>query len=277
MPAPALDHQQVRRGFARAVSTYSEYAVLQREVERRLLEHLDEVPHVPERILDIGCGLGSATLELKKRWPKAQVVAIDSSLAMTQQARRVAGRWRPRFSVACADTRALPFARQSFDLVFSSLCMPWVEDFSRLVLQWRNVLTPDGYLLCSGVGPATLGELAYAFAQADPDTAHVHGFASTQLIGDTLMAAGFRDPVLLNEHFTLTYPNVNQLLQDLRMTGSTNALQSRRRGLTGKTRFSAAIEAYEHFRDVDGLLPATCEVIYIQALAHKPRPDMAQA
>ncbi|MEO8994539.1 MAG: malonyl-ACP O-methyltransferase BioC [Rhodanobacter sp.] len=273
MPAPALDHQQVRRGFARATTTYSEYAVLQREVERRLLEHLDEVPHAPERILDIGCGLGNASLELKKRWPKAQVVAMDSCLAMAQHTRRAAGRWRPRFTVACADTRALPFARQSFDLVFSSLCMPWVEDFSRLVLQWRNVLSPDGYLLCSGVGPSTLEELGYAFAESDPDAAHIHGFASTQLIGDTLLAAGFRNPVLLNERFTLTYPTVRDLLQDLRMTGSTNALQERRRSLTGKSRLSGAIEAYEQFRDADGVLPSTCEVIYIQALAHKPRPE----
>lgn len=277
MPAPALDHPQVRRGFARAASTYSEYAVLQREVERRLLEHLDAVPIVPQRILDIGCGPGNASLELKKRWPKAQVVALDAALPMAHLARRAAGRWRPRFSTVCADTRALPFAHQSFDLVFSSLCMPWVEDFSRLVLQWRNVLDPDGFLLCSGVGPATLVELAHAFAEADPEAAHIHGFASTQLIGDTLLAAGFRDPVLLNEHFTLTYPSVGKLLQDLRMTGSTNALQERRRSLTGKSRLAGAIAAYERLRRSDGLLPATCEVIYIQALAHKPRPDPGHA
>ena len=172
----------------------------------------------------------------------------------------------------CADTRALPFARQSFDLVFSNLCMPWVEDFSRLVLQWRNVLHPDGFLLASGFGPATLQELGYAFAQSDPGIPHIHGFPSTQLLGDTLLAAGFRNPVLLNEHFTLTYPSLTQLTRELRNTGSSNALQQRRRSLTGKSRLAGAIEAYEALRDPDGRLPATCEVIYIQALAHKPRP-----
>lgn len=272
MPAPALDHPQVRRGFARAASHYAQYAVLQGEVERRLLEHLDEVPHRPERILDIGCGPGHASVTMKKRWPKAHVVAIDSALPMLQLARRAAGRWRPRFDTVCADTRALPFARQSFDLVFSNLCMPWVEDFSRLVLQWRNVLHPDGFLLASGFGPATLQELGHAFAQSDPGIPHIHGFASTQLLGDTLLAAGFRNPVLLNEHFTLTYSSLTQLMRELRNTGSGNALQQRRRSLTGKSRLSGAIDAYEAWRDPDGRLPATCEVIYIQALAHKPRP-----
>ncbi len=272
MPAPALDHVQVRRAFARAAPRYSEFAVLQREVERRLLEQLEAMPNPPERILDLGSGPGSASLILKKRWPKAKIVAVDSSLAMAQLARKAAGRWLPRFATVCADIRALPFAEQSFDLVFSNLCMPWAEDFTRLTLQWRKVLSPDGFLLCSGLGPTTLQELAYAFAQADPDVAHVHGFANTQLLGDTLLAAGFRNPVVLNEHFTLTYRDVRQLLRELQLTGSTNALQQRRRSLTGKSRLEAAIAAYEQFRDAEGLLPATCEVIYIQAMAHKPRP-----
>ena len=273
MPAPTLDHLQVRRGFARAAPHYAQFAVLQGEVESRLLEQLDAVPHPPERILDIGCGPGHASLVMKKRWPKAQVVAIDSALPMLQLARRAAGRWRPRFATVCADTRALPFARQSFDLVFSNLCMPWVEDFSRLVLQWRHVLNPDGFLLASGFGPATLQELGHAFAQSDPGVAHIHGFANTQLLGDTLLAAGFRNPVLLNEHFTLTYASLTQLMRELRHTGSTNALQQRRRSLTGKARLTGAIDAYEALRDPDGRLPATCEVIYLQALAHKPRPQ----
>jgi malonyl-CoA O-methyltransferase len=272
MPAPALDHAQVRRGFARAARGYARFAVLQQEVERRLLEHLDTVADPPERILDLGSGPGTASLALKKRWPGAQVVALDSALPMLQLARRTAGRWRPRFATVCGDARALPFAEQSFDLVFSSLAMPWVEDFTRLTLQWRKVLRPDGMLLCSSFGPATLIELAHAFAQADPGVPHVHGFSDTQLIGDTLLAAGFRNPVVLNEHFTLTYRDGRQLLRELQATGSSNALQERRRNLTGKGRLQAMLAAYEAWRDADGLLPATCEVIYIQAMAHKPRP-----
>ncbi len=273
MPAPALDHVQVRRGFARAANSYAQYAVLQGEVERRLLEHLEEVPNTPERILDLGCGLGNASLVLKKRWPKAQVIALDSALPMLQHARRSAGRWRPRFSCVVGDARALPFAPQSIDLIFSNLCLPWIEDVARLLLQWRKVLHPDGFVLASTLAPATLEELAQAFAHADPEFAHVHGFATIQLLGDTLMAAGFRNPVLLNEHFTLTYPNLPQLLQDLRATGSANALVQRRRSLTGKGRLHATARAYEALRGADGLLPASVEVVYLQALAHKPKPD----
>jgi malonyl-CoA O-methyltransferase len=272
MPAPALDHLQVRRAFARAAPHYAQFAVLQREVERRLLEQLDAMPHAPERILDLGCGPGTASLALKQRWPRAQVIALDSALPMLHMARKTAGRWRPRFSCVAGDARALPFAPHSFDLVFSSLCMPWQEDMTRLALQWRTVLKPDGVLLASGLGPATLQELAQTFADVDPERAHVHGFASSQLLGDTLLAAGFRNPVVMSERFTLTYPNLAQLLLELRATGSTNALQQRRRSLTGKGRFAAATRLYETFRAGDGLLPATVEVTYMQALGYKPRP-----
>lgn len=271
MPAPALDHRQVRRGFARFAAQYAQHAVLQAEVERRLLEHLDALERPPQRILDIGSGPGSASLALAKRWPKAQVVALDAALPMARLARRAAGRWRPRFTAVCGDTRALPFAPQSFDLVFSNLCMPWVEDFTRLSLQWRTMLRPDGLLLASGLGPDSLVELGAAFASADPDAAHLHGFAEIQLLGDTLMAAGFRNPVLLDEHFTLTYRDARQLLNELRIAGGGNALQQRRRSLTGKHRMTRAMAACEALRDDAGLIPARIEVIYIQAHAWQPR------
>src|SRR5690606_20746296 len=125
----------VRRSFGRAATAYGERAVLQHEVEARLLERLDYVTTPPSRILDVGCGPGTASRSLKKRWPKAQVVALDLALPMLRVAKRSAGLWRPRHATVCADTRALPFAPGSFDLVFSNLCMQWIEDIPALMAQ----------------------------------------------------------------------------------------------------------------------------------------------
>ena len=82
-----------------------------------------------------------------------------------------------------------------------------------------------------------------------------------------LMLAGFRDPVLDRDRFTLTYDDLPALMRELRAMGATNALHHRRHTLTGRARFAAAAAAYEPLRRADGKLPSTWDVIYAHAWA----------
>ena len=100
---------------------------------------------------------------------------------------------------------------------------------------------------------------------------HVSRFADMARIGDALLAAGFRDPVLDNEHFTLTYPDALALMRDLKAIGATNADSQRARGLLGKAHLQRVAAAYEPLRQ-NGVLPATYEVVY----AHAWSPEAGQ-
>ncbi|WP_269789788.1 malonyl-ACP O-methyltransferase BioC [Stenotrophomonas sp. Iso1] len=267
---PSLfDPKHVRRAFSRAASSYHAAAVLQQEVAKRLLESLDYLeekqPHV---VLDIGSGPAYSTAVMKKRWPKAQVIALDLAMPMLVEAKKQAGWWRP-FSRVCADARALPLADNSVDVIFSNLCLQWVEDLPAVFAGFRRVLKPGGLLVCSTFGPDTLVELRQAFAQAD-DTAHVSNFVQIAQFGDALMMAGFRNPVLDRDLFTLTYDDLPALMRELKAIGATNAMSSRRHTLTGRGRFAAARDAYEPLRRTDGKLPSSWEVIYAQAWAPEP-------
>jgi malonyl-CoA O-methyltransferase len=51
-----LDKNAVRRSFARAAATYDAAAVLVREVADRMLERLELLKAIPERVLDVGSG-----------------------------------------------------------------------------------------------------------------------------------------------------------------------------------------------------------------------------
>ncbi|WP_295965656.1 malonyl-ACP O-methyltransferase BioC [uncultured Xanthomonas sp.] len=270
MDPSAFDSQHIRRAFARAAASYDAAAALQREVQGRLLESLDYLgDRVPQVVLDVGSGPGHATAAMKKRWPRAQVIALDQALPMLQQAKRQAGWWKP-FGRVCADARALPLAEHSVDVIFSNLCLQWVEDLPAVFAGFRRVLRPGGLLLCSSFGPDTLIELREAFAQADRTTPHVSRFAPIAQFGDALMLSGFRDPVLDRDVFNLTYPDLAALMRELRAIGATNALQARRHTLTGRGRFAAAAAAYEPLRSADGTLPSTWEVIYAHAWAPPP-------
>ncbi|MGO4778306.1 methyltransferase domain-containing protein, partial [Lysobacter sp. 2RAB21] len=174
-----------------------------------------------------------------------------------------------RPDAVCADARALPLRDGSVDVLFSNLCLQWVEDLPAVFAGFRRVLKPGGLLLVSTFGPDTLFELRGAFAEADA-APHVSLFPSIAQFGDALIASGFKNPVLDRDEFTLGHPDLGHLMRELRTLGATNAMVTRRRSLTGRARFARAAQAYEPLRDARGQLPATWEVIYAHAWGPEP-------
>lgn len=256
--ASRLDRAAVRRAFDRAAAGYDAAAVLQREVRNRLLERLEFVKLNPARILDAGAGTGHAARALAQRYPDAQVAAVD--LAAGMLARMAAGSAR-----ICGDIEALPFADAAFDLVYSNLALQWLDDPARGFSELRRTLKEHGLLIFSTFGPNTLKELRAAWAAVDA-TPHVSRFIDMHDLGDALVHAGFAEPVIDVDYFTLTYAEVGDLLRDLKALGAHNAAAGRVRGLTGKARYAHFVHAYERNR-VDGRLPATWEVVYGTAWA----------
>lgn len=269
----AFDPRAVRRAFGRAAPTYLQAAALQREVQARLLEQLQYLDdRVPARVLDLGCGPGNAAAAMKARWGrKSDVLALDLALPMLQQARGHSRFWKP-LKLMQADARALPLADASVDLVFSNLCLQWVDDLPAALGGIRRVLREGGLLLFTTFGPETLRELreAYLAAGLEPP---LSPFAAIQQVGDALQQQGFKNPVLDRDHFTLTYPDVGALLRELKTIGATDAREQRPRGLAGKGRHAAVAKAYEAMRR-EGVLPSTWEVV--TAMAWAPPPGSAR-
>ena len=101
--------------------------------------------------VDVGAGTGRLTGLLKKRYPKAEVIALDLALGMLAQARRHASWWRP-FRRVAGDAQALPFADGSMDLLVSNLCLQWCE-LPAALYEFRRVLRPGGRIALSVWGP----------------------------------------------------------------------------------------------------------------------------
>ena len=141
---PPFDTRQVRHAFGRAAASYEAHAVLQHEVERRLLERLDYVEAAAARALDLGCGPGRAAQAMRARWKSAQVIALDAALPMLN---RIKPGWLRPVARVNADARALPLAEASVDVLFSNLCIQWIDDLPALFEEFRRVLRPGGLLL----------------------------------------------------------------------------------------------------------------------------------
>lgn len=265
-----IDKRSVRASFERAAADYDRVAVLQREVGARLLERLALIRMAPQCILDLGTGTGHIAHALLKRYSGARVVGMDIAEAMLAQARRRSGWWRrPRF--VCGDIERLPFSGHSVDMILSNLTLQWCNGLDAAFAEFRRVLRPGGALLFTSFGPDTLRELRASWAAAD-NYSHVNGFLDMHDVGDALVRAGLIEPVLDVERFTLTYPDLQGLVRDLKTLGAHNVTAGRARGLTGRGRWRRVRDAYETHR-VDDLLPATYEVIYGHAWA--PTQDLA--
>jgi malonyl-CoA O-methyltransferase len=268
MRPAGLDTAQVRRVFDRAAPTYGRSAVVAREVELRMAEKLDYLRIAPARVLDAGSGTGTAHGLLRARYPAAQVIELDISMAMLGRARsRRAPGERLRALVGapvrhwvCADYSRLPLRAATIDMVWSSLALAWSHEPLAALAEFHRVLAPGGALLFSTYGPDTLNELRGAFAATDM-APHVNPFVDMHDLGDMLVAAGFDAPVMEMERVSVTYADMDALARDLKFSGQTNLSAERRRGLTTPRAWQRLREQYEKLRNA-GRLPVTVEVVY---------------
>ncbi len=270
--AYALDHAWVRRSFDRASEGYDRVAVLQAEVRDQLLGRLALTDLAPRVAIDAGAGTGHASRTLRQRYPKAQVIAVDSSLGMLRSAGRQTSWLRP-FARVCAAAERLPLPAGCADLIVSNFLLQWT-DLDAALAEFRRVLAPRGLLTFTTLGPDTLRELRQAWLTVDAHT-RVSQFMDMHDVGDAMVRAGFAAPVLDVERYTLCYDDLPRLAADLQAMGARNATVGRLKGLTTPRKFAALEAAYEPYR-TDNRLPATFEVVFGHAwapAAAAPRVD----
>jgi malonyl-CoA O-methyltransferase len=244
--SPEIDGRVARRRFERAAKTYESASRLEEEVAARMLERLDYMKIAPRRILDAASG--PPRRGLARRYPDAEIIALDFSLAMLRQE----STWKRFFHsrrAVCADLARLPIAAEALDFVWCNMALHWLSDPLPAFREFARVLAPEGLLMFSTLGPDTLKELRVA-AGAE----RVHAFIDMHDLGDMLVAAGFVAPVMDMEIIEIQYRNGENLLADLRSSGQTSARADRPRGLAGR-RFGKRLRAALPAR-------ATFEVVY---------------
>jgi malonyl-CoA O-methyltransferase len=279
-----IDKARARASFGRAAETYDAAAILQKQVREEMLGRLDLVKIDPQFILDAGCGTGLASHALQKRYAKSQVVSLDFAHQMLQKTRKTRSSLglahqiksllsNKKQNLLCADIEALPLADSSVGFVWSNLAIQWCNDLDAALQEFHRVLQPEGLLMFSTFGPDTLRELRTASDAASANSHNsVSRFIDMHDIGDALVRAGFNAPVLDVERFTLTYDDVKSVMRDLKSIGAHNATDGRARGLLGRSYFARLEAEYEQFRQHDGKLPATFEVVYAHAWRAKDNP-----
>ncbi len=270
----ALVHQRNR-----SASRYFDRTELPGRVESELLERLSVLTLQPDNVLVLGAVRSESLITLCERFPTASFTVTDSAEDLlkrmhgdlsTETAARV------RFEVT--PPNAVSVTSDPFDLVFSNLYVPLCDDLNALFATLHGLMRPDACLHFSALGPDSFRELHRAWKAVDPDHPfHTLVFPDMHDVGDALVYAGFREPVMDRDNYTLTYSTVEAMFADLRSHGIGNAFSDRRKGLTGRGVWRRVLQQLEALRE-DDRIPLTAELVIGQAwrgdgMTQQRRPD----
>jgi len=261
LPGALPDKRQVAASFSRAAASYDSVAELQRAVGSQLLMRLP-ADITPQRWLDMGCGTGYFSRMLGKRLPASQGIALDIAEGMLNHARPLGGAEQ----FIAGDAERLPLKADSVELIFSSLAVQWCANFEAVLSEAYRVLQPGGVLAFTSLCVGTLEELRESWRAAD-GLVHVNRFRTFEGYQQLCAASGLRVVSLEQRPHVLHYPDVRSLTHELKALGAHNLNPGRPGGLTGRARIVALVQAYERFRQAQGL-PATYQVVY--AVLEKP-------
>ena len=177
-----------------------------------------------------------------------------------------------------ADTDVLDLAVGAHDLVIHALALHWSNDPVGQLVQCRRALKPDGLFIGLLFGGQTLSQLRTSLAEAEVSltgglSPRVLPMGEIRDLGGLLQRAGFALPVADSFTRTARYRDAYHLMADLRAMGEGNALQHRQRLPAKRSLFALAAQNYgAAFGDIDGLIPATFDIICLTGWA----PDDSQ-
>lgn len=97
------------------------------------------------KVLEVGCGVGDFALYLAQQ--EADVTAVDFSEKAIELARTKNELQKKNVNFLIADAQALPFADNSFDLIFSCECLEHIPLPQLALAEMQRVLKPSGRLI----------------------------------------------------------------------------------------------------------------------------------
>ena len=252
-----LSATEVRQRFDNAAGTFDGADYVHRATCDGLLDRLDPVAVAGGLIVDLGSACGSSAASLAKRFRKGRVISVDVSRNMLRQgaARRS---FLSRVREVQADAEQLPLAAQSTDLVFANMLLPWLGSLDDCFAEVNRILKKDAVFTFSSLGPDSMRELRYL-----GDTCR---FPDMHDVGDALVRAGLRDPVLDVDRLRITWTSLADLFDDLLACGA--AAQAPADLESADSEFPT--------RDEAGKLAIELELVFGHAWGSGPRPDAGE-
>lgn len=234
------------------------------EIARRMSQRLSLFKTPPERMVDWGSWLGGGASLLAEAHPRASLIAVEQSELLAARTRSALKRpWWSHGPWALPPREVLLSSSgdaSGADLIWSNMHLHGVKDPPALFDRWRQMLSPEGLVMFSCLGPGTLRDLRNLYGRRGWST-HSVEFVDMHDLGDMLVRSGFADPVMDQETLTIQWDNPSALCDDLRVLGG-NASPLRFGGLRTRRWLASLHNELQALRNDAGKLSLEFEIVY---------------
>lgn len=244
------DKTLVKQRFRRATGTYDSNAVIQRQIAHRLISLWStKQEFIPKKILEIGCGTGTASRLIRHRFPNASLTLWDLSLA-PQLAKEFIG---CEMKACDAETAIRELPSESIDTIVSASTVQWFNSLPAFLTEASRVLRPGGKAVISTFGPQTMHEINDTLGYRSP-------FPTPSTLR-RMIPQGLEVEHFTEENITLTFQSPIEALRHVSLTG-VNAIHSQ--STAADTRL--LLRSYPTLRPSEA--PLTYTPIYIILAKH---------
>lgn len=262
----SIQHELKKRAiqikFSRAAESYDNYAKVQSEVARRLVQKTLRGRKKPEvrTILEIGCGTGNLTSLLATRFPAAKITALDFSAEMIAKARHKLKSTAIDFICAEGEQFLQEVPSKSYDLVASNGSLQWFSDIGAALHNIARILTAGGIISCSIFGPESLKELGEGLQSIHPPAEKLAAqtFPRREKL-QKILHRYFSEGILEEELIEKQYRSAHDLLRHIKKTGTSGWQQNMQHPLT----LSGVSKLDEWFDSNYGSCRVTYQVLFL--------------
>ncbi len=217
-----LDKNLIAKNFSRGAKSYDENAETQLAAVKKLVALSCSFIKNNSQILDLGCGTSFIAKEICQKF-SAEITETDIAIDMLKS-------WvdRPKnVSAIHCDIENLPFEKNSFDIIFSSFALHWINDFEKNFLQFSALLKKNGILAFCLPTAGSLDELRSS------NIFQFNKFPNNVIIKSALEKCGAKEISFLCESKNQKFESGYQALKFIKKIGG-NSNQSKK--IISKTR-----------------------------------------
>ena len=207
-----VNHVKVAQRFARAHGSYSEHAVVQKQICEYLLEliYQQKIPNQQDVVFEIGCGTGNLTHLLQQYFDVKTYILNDLYDAVRENFQNCS---QQNMSWLIGDIEQTQFP-QKLNAIFSSSALQWVKDFNHILQQAKHALLPQSYFIFSTFGENNLQEIKQLTGQGLT-------YLDIKDIENQLKQAGFEALFMQEQTIQMSFEHPREVLQHLKATGVT--------------------------------------------------------
>ncbi|NNH37915.1 malonyl-ACP O-methyltransferase BioC [Acinetobacter terrae] len=232
-----IDKSQVAQRFEKAGQSYTQHAVVQKQICQNLIGWMQE--HLCKKSLDhvfeIGCGSGNLSHLLKQYFSVKKLFLNDLYPEVQQHFSK-----SKKIEWLIGDIEQLDFP-QSLDLIASSSALQWICDLEAIFKKCSDALIDEGYFCFSTFGQQNLKEIKALTGQG-------LDYLSIESIQEKLMQQDFEILHLSENIETLIFQHPKEVLQHLKATGVTATASQHR---WSKQSLQQFYQDYQQFSELD--------------------------